>query len=192
MIRTVLACVLCASSGVVWGDSIEQTFQFDCDVPAGKMSDWTGTIVPRLQQVAGTIELLEPREHERWWPVASVLLIHANQKVGLQLYRDREAQDTLQVAVLRQESEGGRSVLTSVPWKGSPVAFLLSVDASSGVKVSVAGKVAFLDLKGIDFEGIALSCSTAQFKFTDVVVRSERTEQSAAADRREDAAPVER
>jgi hypothetical protein len=188
----VLACVLCASSGVIWGDSIEQTFQFDCDVPAGRMSDWIGTIVPQLQQVAGTIELLEPREHERWWPVASVFLIHANQKVGLQLYRDREAQDTLQVAVLRHESEGGRSVLTSVPWKGSPVAFLLSVDASGGVQVSVAGKVAFLGLKDIDFERIALSCSTAQFKFTDVVVRSERTQQSVAADHGEDAAAVER
>jgi hypothetical protein len=191
VIRTVLACVLCASSGVIWGDSIEQTFQFDCDVPAGRMSDWIGTIVPQLQQVAGTIELLEPREHERWWPVASVFLIHANQKVGLQLYRDREAQDTLQVAVLRHESEGGRSVLTSVPWKGSPVAFLLSVDAS-GVKVSAAGKVAFLDLKDVAFERIALSCSTAQFKFTDVVVRSQLTQQSVTAGRPEAAAPAER
>jgi hypothetical protein len=105
MFRPVLACVLCASSGVAWGDSLEQTFQFDCDVPAGKMSDWIGTVVPQLQQVAGNIELLEPRIHDRRWPVASVFLIQGTQQVGLQLYRDRKEQDTLQVAVLRPESE---------------------------------------------------------------------------------------
>lgn len=192
MIRPVLACVLCARSAVAWGESIEQTFQFDCDVPAGKMSDWIGTIAPRLQQVTGNIEMLEPREHERWWPVASVFLVGGDQKVGLQLFRDRKVQDMLQVAVLRPDSEGGRSVLTSVPWKGSPVAFNLSVNDSGDVEVSVAGKVASLILKDIAVDRIALSCSTAQFKFTDVVVRSERTQQSVAADRRKDAAPAER
>jgi hypothetical protein len=192
MIRTVAACVLCATSAAAWGDRIEQTFQFDCDVPAGKMSEWVGTIVPQLQQVTGNVEMLEPREHERWWPVASVFLVHGEQKVGLQLFRDRKAQDTLQVAVLRPDSEGGRSILTSVPWKGSPVAFNLSVNDSGDVDVSAAGKAASLRLKDIAVEKIALSCSTAQFKFTDVVVRSEFTQQSVAADRREDAAPAER
>ena len=179
MIRTVLACVLYASSAVSWGDSLEQTFQFDCDVPAGRASDWIGTIVPRLQHVAGTIELLEPRVHERWWPVASVFLVQGTQRVGLQLYWDRKEQDTLQVAVLRPESEGGRSVLTSVPWKGSPIAFNLSVKDSGDVELAIAGKVALLGAKNLEAERISLSCSSAQFKFTDVAVRSERAQVNA-------------
>jgi hypothetical protein len=138
------------------------------------MSDWVGTIVPRLRQVAGTIELLEPRVHERWLPVASVFLVQGTQQVGLQLYQDRKEQDTLQVAALRPESEGGRLVLASVPWKGSPVAFNLSVKDSGDVELAIAGKVALL---GANFEAgkISLSCSSAQFKFNDVAVRSERT-----------------
>lgn len=173
MIRALLACALCAGSAVASGDSIEQTFQFDCDVPPANVSDWSGTIVPRLQQVTGTIELLQPREHERWWPVASVLLSHGDQQTGLQLYQDRKTQDTLQVAVLRPGKEG-RSVLTSVPWKGSPVAFRFSVTESGDVELSVAGKVALLALKDIEVEKISLSCSTAQFKFKDLVLRSQQ------------------
>jgi hypothetical protein len=192
MIRPLLACILCASSAFARGDSFEQTFQFDCDVPAGKMSDWIGTIVPRLQQVAGSIELLEPRDHERWWPVGSVFLIGGDHKVGLQLYRDRKEQDKLQVAVLRPDSEGGRSVLTSVPWQGSPVAFSLSVNEAGEVEIFAAGKVASVGTKNVVFERIALSCSTAQFKFKDVIVRSDRTQRGVAAARSEDAAPAER
>ena len=191
MTRTVLAYVLCASPAVAWGDLLEQTFQFDCDVPAGKMSDWVGTIIPRFKHVAGTIELLEPRVHERWWPVASVFLVQGTQQVGLQLYRDRKEQDALQVALLRPESEGGRSVLTSVPWKGNPVAFNLAVKDSGDVEVAIAGKVALLGVKDLEAERISLSCSSAQFKFTDVAVRSERIQQGVATDRRANAAPAE-
>ena len=187
-----LVCILCAGAAVSLADPIEQSFQFDCDVPAAKMSDWIGTIVPRLQHVEGSIELLEPREHERWWPVASVFLHEGTQKVGLQLYRDRQHQDELQVAVLRPDSAGGRSVLASILWKDAPVRFSLSVKPSGDVELAVAGKVALLGVKGIDPQRVSLSCSTAQFKFKDVFVRSERTQQSVAADRREDAAPAER
>jgi hypothetical protein len=192
MIRPVLACALCAIPAAASGDRIEQTFQFDCDVPAGKMSDWVGTVMPQLQQVTGNIEMLEPREHERWWPIASVFLVQGDQKVGLQVYRDRKAQDALQVAVLRPDSEGGRSVLTSVPWEGTRIAFSFSVNDSGDVELAAAGKKASLRLKDVAIERITLACSTAQFKFTDVVVRSERTQQSVASDRRDDAAPAER
>ena len=173
-------------------DSIEQTFEFDCDVPAGKMSDWVGAIVPRLLHIKGSVELLEPRDHERWWPVASVFLFQGTEQVGLQLFRDRQQQDKLQVAALRPESEGGRSVLTSVPWNGLPIDFELSVKESGDVELTVAGKATLLSVRDMDARKLALSCSTAQFKFKDVVVRSERTQQSVAADRREDAPPAER
>lgn len=192
VIRPLLVCALCASSAVGRAESIEQTFQFDCDVPAGKMSEWIGTIVPRLQHVEGSVELLEPRTHERWLPVASIFLFQGTQKVGLQLYRDRQQQDKLQVAVLRPESEGGRSVIASVPWEGAPIAFSLLTKQSGDVELAVAGKVALLGAKDIDVEKLALSCSSAQFEFKNVVVRSEGAQQSVAADRREDAAPAER
>jgi hypothetical protein len=192
MIHPLLAFALCANSAAGAADSIEQTFEFDCDVPAGKASDWVGIIVPRLHQVKGSVELLEPRDDERWWPVASVFLFQGAQQVGLQLFRDRRHQDKLQVAALRPESEGGRSVLTSVPWNGFPIDFELSVKESGDVELTVAGEAALLGVKDTDARKLALSCSTAQFKFKDVVVRSERTQQSVAADRREDAAPAER
>jgi hypothetical protein len=192
MIHPLLAFVLCVSSAAGMADSIEQTFEFDCDVPAGKMSDWVGAIVPQLLHIKGSVELLEPRDHERWWPVASVFLFQGTEQVGLQLFRDRQQQDKLQVAALRPESEGGRSVLTSVPWNGLPIDFELSVKESGDVELTVAGKATLLSVKDMDARKLALSCSTAQFKFKDVVVRSERTQQSVAADRRENAAPAER
>lgn len=95
ILHPLLAFILCATSAAGRADPIEQTFEFDCDVPGGKMSDWVGTIVPRLQHVRGSIELLEPRDHERWWPVASVFLFQGAKHVGFQLYRDRKRQDLL-------------------------------------------------------------------------------------------------
>jgi hypothetical protein len=189
IIHSLFALVLCASSATGISDSIEQTFEFDCDVPAGKASEWVGTIVPRLQHVTGSVELLEPRDHERWLPVASVFLLQGTEKVGLQLFRDRQQQDKLQIAALRPESQGGRSVLTTVPWSGVPIDFELSVRESGDLELTVAGKATLLGVKDIDARKLTLSCSTAQFKFKDVMVRSERTQQSVAADRGENAAP---
>lgn len=192
MIHSLVAVVLYASSAVGVADTIEQTFEFDCDVPAGKVSDWIGSIVPRVQHVKGSVELLEPRDHERWWPLASVFLLEGTQQVGLQLFRDRQQPEKLQVAALRPQSEGGRSVLTSVPWEGLPIEFALSVTESGEVELTVADKATLLGVNKIDVERLALSCSTAQFKFKNVVVRSERSQQSIAADRAGDLAPPER
>ena len=175
IVHAVLAGLLMMTAGITRANPIEQTFQFDCDVPAGNVSDWVGTFLPDLQRISGRIELIEPRTHKHWFPAASVFLVEGENKFGLQLYLDRKNQDVLQVAVLRPVDKGGRTVIATVPWKRNPIDFSLSLLETGDVEVEVAHATVPLKVARFKADRIALSCSTAQFKFIDVTVRSDFT-----------------
>lgn len=164
--------LLAASAPFVRAQAAEQTFQFDCDVPPGKFSDWSGTVAPGLTGISGRIELLEPRSHKRWIPTAGVWLARGDERVGLQLSVIAATPDVVQVYVYRSRENGERTLLTTVPWRAHPIAFTLSYETSGDLKLTVEGKEAPLGMTGFHPEKLSLSCSTAQFKFIDVVVTS--------------------
>jgi hypothetical protein len=171
MMRTSLLAVLVASSSIAAAQP-PTTYEFDCDVPPGRASEWTGTVAPILTGISGHIELIEPRANERWNPVASVFLVRDDVRVGLQLIVARDAPDSVQIAVLRSNSSGGREVLGTAAWKANRVPFSMSSTKAGEVTLSVAGKDVSLGVTEFRAEKIALSCSSGQFKFGEVSVES--------------------
>lgn len=148
-----------------------QSFDVDCDVPEGHVTEWKGTFVG-FRSISGSIELLEPRTHERWLPSASVLLLRGKYQMGLQLVFERKSPESLQVSVVRLESLGGRAVLTTIPWKANPVAFSMSLTSSGDVDLTVANRTVSLGVKNFSPERVSVSCSTADFKFRDIIVQT--------------------
>jgi hypothetical protein len=169
--RTSLLAVLVASSSIAAAQP-PPTYEFDCDVPPGRASEWSGTVAQLLTGVSGHIELIEPRANERWNPIASVFLVRDDARVGLQLFVAKDAPDSLQIAVLRPKSAGGREVLGTITWKGNRVPFSMSSTKAGEVTLSVAGKDVSLGVTEFRAEKISLSCSSGQFKFGEVSVES--------------------
>jgi hypothetical protein len=165
---------LVGKAAFVRADVVEQTFQFDCDVPPGKVSEWNGTVPPAMTQVSGRIQLIEARHDERWLPSASVRVVQAEEKIGLRLYVTPDAPQVLQVELLRpgSKNQNDRGLLTTVPADTHSVAFTLSATAAGDIRVTIGGKDASLAATHFRAQKISLSCSTGEFKFVDVSVKS--------------------
>ena len=151
--------------------ALSAPYDFDCDVPPGNVSEWSGTLSSETLQIGGSIELIEPRQETRWLPVASVLLVgdDQTQRIGLQLFVSRDAPNDIQVATIGADGAVGRTVLTSRSWKGGAVAFAMSLSRSGELRIDALGVSRSLDLAGFSPRKLTLSCSSAQFKFTDIV-----------------------
>ena len=92
--------------------------------------------------------------------------------MGLQLFLDRDSPESLQVSVARLEGLGGRAVLTSVPWKKNPVTFSMSLTSTGDVDLTVGNRTVSLGVKNFSPEKVSVSCSTAEFKFSDIIVQT--------------------
>jgi hypothetical protein len=167
-----ILALLAGSAPFVRAHSAEQTFQFDCDVPPAKFSEWNATLSPGLTRISGRVELIESRSHERWNPTASVLLVRGDEYVGLQLHVVRAAPEVVQVSVYRPKEKGGRTLLMTVPWRAHPVAFTLTHEASGEFLLNVEGKEAALGVTDFRPDKLSLGCSTGEFKFIDIAVTS--------------------
>lgn len=170
--QVVISALLAGSTTLVRAQNSEQTFQFDCDVPAGKASDWSGTVSPGLSKISGRVELIEPRRNEKWLPVASVWLERGDELVGLQVHVAPATPEVVQVSVVKPEDQGGRTLLTTAPWRAHPIAFTLTYEASGEIRLAIEGKEASLGVTDFRADKISLGCSSGQFKFVDVTVTS--------------------
>jgi len=161
----------CASPAMREGAAEEN--YFDCDVPAASFSEWNRTTSATTLKVAGTIQLIQTRDDERWIPGANVFLRGRDDKTsaGLQLFVTGDAPDKLQVSLL--QGSGGapdRTVFTAKAWKDTPLPFSLELDARGLLTAVVAGVSSSRQLSGFELHKLALGCSTGQFKFEKVFV----------------------
>lgn len=173
--RAVLLVALLAGSASTPCAPAPETYYFDCDVPAAKSSEWNRTLTARAVRVSGTVQLIERREDKRWWPVASVFLIGDNESawVGLQVYVDRQTPNELQLSLRDRSASKERTPFASLPWQDRPIPFTLSLSESGELRVSAGGQSQSVQVGAFEVRKLALSCSTGQFKFTDVSATSE-------------------
>jgi hypothetical protein len=171
--HVVISALLAGSTTLVRAESAEQIFQFDCDVPAGRASDWSGTVPPGLSKISGRVELIEPRRNEKWLPVASVWLERGDERVGLQVHLAPSTPEVVQVSVVKPEDDGGRTLLTTAPWRAHAIAFTLTYEASGEIRLAIEGKEASLGVTDFRADKLSLGCSSGQFKFVDVAVTSD-------------------
>jgi len=165
LVSSVIGCC-----GSVQAQALSAPYDFDCDVPPGNVSTWSGTLAAETLRIWGSIELIEPRHDNRWLSVASVFLNGDDRQVGLQFFVSRDAPSDIQIATIGADGAAGRTVLTSRSWKDEAIAFTLSFSRSAGLTIEALGVSRALDLAGFSPRKLTLSCSSAQFKFTDIVV----------------------
>lgn len=160
-----------------WAGAQDQQFDFDCDVPAGSYSQWTGSLSPRADKVSGQIELVESRLSRRrtsksWGAVANVYLVRGDQAVGVRMIPDFDDRDVIKVTTFRPAVDGGAELIGTVSRKNGPVAFSMTWTPAGGVELQVAGKTVSLSAGNFAPESLAVSCSTGEFKFTDMTVET--------------------
>ncbi len=147
------------------------TNYFDCDVPPGKFSQWEQTVISKGISVSGTIQVLEVREHPKWGPVASVLLVGEENlpAVGLQVipYKDSP---TASLSMKAPGVEGGRFTLATRSWEGKMIPFTLQLSDAGSLTVNLDGVSRTMSVNSFHLKRVSLACSTGQFKFRDVQI----------------------
>jgi hypothetical protein len=153
-----------------------ETYYFDCDVLPARFSEWNRTITLKSIQVAGTVQLIEPRLDERWWPVANILLLGDNDSspVGLEVAFDRKTPTEVHLSLSNQSASEEGAEIVSLPWRDAPISFALSLSDSGELRVTAGDKSLSLQLDGFEVRKLALSCSTGQFKFRNVTATTVR------------------
>jgi hypothetical protein len=147
-----------------------QSYDFDCDVPAGHFSEWDGSLPSHIARISGSIELTHREQDPRWAPVANVFLLGESPGtvVGLQLTVHRDNPTELEISV--RDTGGKRSVIGSTSADSGPISFLLSVSKPGVLTLAAGGATQDLELGSFKITKLALSCSTGEFKYKSVVV----------------------
>jgi hypothetical protein len=147
-----------------------QSYDFDCDVPAGHFSEWSGSLPSHITRISGSIALNRQEQDPRWLPVANVFLLgdSPGARVGLQLTAQRDKPTELVISV--RDTAGQRSVIGSTSTEGGPVSFLLSLSKRGVLTLAAGGATQDLELGDFKITKLALSCSTGEFMYKSVVV----------------------
>lgn len=151
---------------------------FDCDVPPGKFSEWSRTVSAKALRISGTLELVEPRHDPRWIPAANVFIGEKGgaSAGGLRAYLDWRSPEVLHFVLMgRGAPPSGQDVL-SLPWQEGQeqfTPFIVTLSGSGELSVYAGGVAQTLQVSNSDIGSVQLSCSTAQFKFRDVIVEEQ-------------------
>jgi hypothetical protein len=167
-----LLVALCGCTAVSPRPVVPATYNFDCDVPAGSASVWNSTVTAKNLHVAGRIEFIELREHPRWASAASVYITAEETSVGLHLIRNHDTPTEVQLALFASGGIKQNVVFAEAHWEGMPIPFDLSLSESGTLSVNAAGKSKSMDLSSPKIQKITLSCSSAEVKFSEIVVSS--------------------
>ena len=153
-----------------------ERYYFNCDVPPGKFSEWNRAVIAKTAHVSGTIEMIEPRQHERWWPVASVFLESDEPRVqvGLQVILDAKSPDEVTIALRDADPSSRPFVVVTSKWQKVPIAFEITLNSSGRLEISALGKSATVQLDDFEYDSFNLSCSTGEFTFSDIVIYIEQ------------------
>jgi hypothetical protein len=149
----------------------EPVHEFECDTPAGHFSYWSQTLKPGKVEVAGSLEISEKREHERWNPtVAALLVADPKGSFGLQVYSLKSQKDVWFLRITKPASQDEEPFARS-PGDATSSPISLDVAKDGTLAVTAAGKTARTTVKGFTPSKIRFSCSTGDFLFKDVTIR---------------------
>jgi hypothetical protein len=151
-------------------------YYFDCDVPPAKFSEWSRTVSTRALRVSGAVELIEPRHDAHWAPLANLFIggKDDDSRAGLSAYVDWHSPDLLQFILVGPDGPISGPTVLSLRWQGQATQFTLALSESGELKVSAANAVRSMRLTNFDVRSVRLMCSTAQFKFSRVVVEGQQ------------------
>jgi len=148
----------------------EPVHEFECDTPAGHFSFWSQTLKAGKLTVTGTVDINEKREHERWNPAASILLVgNPNGTLGLQIYTLSTQKDVFNLRITEPQTKD-EAPFAKIPADTTSIPFSLSLAKDGKLTVTAAGKSASTTIKGFKPRKLQLSCSTGDFFFRDFTI----------------------
>jgi hypothetical protein len=162
------AVLLCVT-GLV--RAAEPVHEFECDTPEGHSSYWSTTISSKKVTVAGTIDIKEKREHDRWNPVANVFLIAKGSRdaLGLQIYTLKSQSGFLLLGLAKPNTDL-EPPFAMLPGDTTTIQFSMSLAGNGTLTVMAADKSTSTSTKDFVAEKVQLSCSTGDFRFSNVKI----------------------
>ncbi len=147
-------------------------YSFNCDVPAGRLSTWTGPIyATKPFEVVGSLTIPTTRYDRRWWPVGSLFLeADDDRQVGIQFAVNPDEAEDLQIML----TFGERQTLATVPFPEfeQSISFKLSLSSSGELTAEAGGNSVVLELGDFDANRMSMSCSSGEFTFDDVTIET--------------------
>ena len=147
-------------------------FTFDCDAAAG-MSDSRNIRIPSGNlKVTGQIEILTARRDVVWEASAGMELVDPTRRdaAALQVLVRYLEPNKVNIAFGTASSAPDNNVFASMPFSSEPFAFSLTVDQSGTISGSFGGVTSPQPLHFSGATLLAIGCSTAHVRFSNVRV----------------------
>jgi hypothetical protein len=168
--KTFVALAIAACMPGSLAHAAEPAHEFACDTPAGHFSYWSQTLKPGKVKVTGTLEISEKREHERWNPTMTALLVaDPKRSFGLQVYSLKSQEDVWFLRITEPDTRD-EEPFAMLPGDTTSIPFSLTFTKDGTLEVTAAGKTAKTKVNGFKPGKIRLSCSTGDFLFKDVTI----------------------
>ena len=167
MHRAIAVIQACLLLSLGCAHAAEPVHEFECDTPAGHFSYWSRTLQPGKVTLSGTLDIQEKREHERWNPAMSALLVGKQGSLGLQVYALHSRKGILFLRITEPGTKD-EEPFAMIPGDTTSIPFSLVFGKDGTLAVTAAEKAASTTIKGFKPDKLKLSCSTGDFLFKDV------------------------
>jgi hypothetical protein len=156
--------------------SAQGPYEFDCEGPEGGMSTWSGPLPGARATIGGTIKLVRALAHKVYTPAGTILLsegkLDSEVALAFVAYPQKPGRIDVQVAIGTGEKSQPRYVaVTSLA--AEPKARFTLRFREGMLQVDVGGVTKEVPLPNLKPTRMALSCSTGEFLFEDVMVAAE-------------------
>jgi hypothetical protein len=147
-------------------------YYYDCDTPGGHASEWRRPVPPAAIEIHGFVQVIEPRENTRWAPMANIILYGADKSkaVALSFVMPRFDADQIQPSLMNYINSSDDTTIPSIAWKSGPIPFAVTISEKGEFTITTRLESRSQSVGGFRPVTFALSCSTGEFKFTNVSV----------------------
>jgi hypothetical protein len=116
--------------------------------------------------------MIEPRVDPLWHPVANVFIKGKGESTvaGFRLHYDWNLPESVYVSKVVPGGPINGDVIASRPWRGVSIPFVLALNRSGELTVTVGDKTRSERLQSFQLQSVELSCSTGEYKYTEVSI----------------------
>jgi hypothetical protein len=149
-------------------------YAFDCDAPAGKADSRNIRLPSGALRVTGLLQILTARKDVAYNASAGIELVAPalGAAAALQLLVRNDDPSKVVIAFGTASAQPEDNAFASIPFASEPTPFALTVDRSGAISASFGGVASPQPLRFSGATYLAIGCSTARVRFSNVTVAS--------------------